>query len=305
MFLFHPLSEPTRARLLAGGVDPDAVATLVRAAVAEDLMGGIDVTSTATVPADQRSIATFGTRQQGVVAGLAVAAAAIEAVCGGDASDFEYLADDGERVEPGRAVARVVGPTRLLLTAERTALNLLCHLSGVATLTRRWADELAGTGCVVRDTRKTTPGLRALEKYAVRCGGGANHRMGLSDAALVKDNHVMAAGGVAEAFQAVRALAAAIPVEIEVDSLDGLRIALDAGADAVLLDNFEPDEMRAAVATRAESGRTDVTLEASGGLTLDVARSVGETGVDYVAVGELTHSARVLDLGLDLIAVEA
>ena len=206
------------------------------------------------------------------------------------------------RVSPGDEVARVTAPTRGLLTAERTALNLLCHLSGVATLTRRWADALDGTGCVVRDTRKTTPGLRALEKYAVRVGGGANHRMGLSDAALVKDNHVLAAGGVAEAFAAVRALADTIPVEIEVDSLDALRVAIDAGADAVLLDNFDLDEMREAVAIRDASGRS-VVLEASGGLTLEVARQVGETGVDHVAVGELTHSARVLDLGLDLRSV--
>ena len=198
-------------------------------------------------------------------------------------------------------MARVTAPTRSLLTAERTSLNLLCHLSGVATLTRRWADALDGTGCVVRDTRKTTPGLRALEKYAVRCGGGANHRMGLSDAALVKDNHVLAAGGVAEAFAAVRAFDATIPLEIEVDSLDGLRTAIDAGADLVMLDNFDLDGMRAAVKLRDESGRA-VVLEASGGLTLEVARQVGETGVDFVAVGELTHSARVLDLGLDLAA---
>ena len=200
---------------------------------------------------------------------------------------------------PGDDVARVTAPTRSLLTAERTALNLLCHLSGVATLTRRWADALAGTGCVVRDTRKTTPGLRFLEKYAVRCGGGANHRMGLSDATLVKDNHVLAAGGVAEAFAAIRDVEASIPVEIEVDSIDGLRVAIDAGADTVLLDNFDLDDMRAAVKVRDESGRA-VVLEASGGLTLEVARQVGETGVDYVAVGELTHSAKVLDLGLDL-----
>lgn len=304
MFTFHPLSESTRSRLIDGGVDPDAVAALVRMAVAEDLMGGVDVTSTATVPAAQRSIGTFGSRQEGVVAGLAVAAAAIDAVCGDEASEFEYLVADGDRVGPGLDVARVTAPTRLLLTAERTALNLLCHLSGVASLTRHWADALEGTGCVVRDTRKTTPGLRSLEKYAVRCGGGANHRMGLSDAALVKDNHVLAAGGVAEAFAAVRALAATIPVEIEVDSLDGLAIALDAGADVVLLDNFDLDQMRAAVALRAERGRTEVTLEASGGLTLEVAHSVGATGVDFVAVGELTHSARVLDLGLDLDAIE-
>jgi nicotinate-nucleotide pyrophosphorylase (carboxylating) len=156
----------------------------------------------------------------------------------------------------------------------------------------------------VRDTRKTTPGLRALEKYAVRCGGGVNHRMSLSDAALVKDNHVLAAGGVAEAFAAVRALASSVPVEIEVDSIDGLRVALESGADVVMLDNFDLATMREAVAIRDESGR-DVVVEASGGLTLEVARQVGETGVDYVAVGELTHSAKVLDLGLDLGAVLA
>ena len=301
-FQFHPLSVPTRDRLLAGGLDPDAVAGLVRMAVAEDLMGGVDVTSVATVPPEQRSVGTFGSRAAGVVAGLPIAAATIDAVCGEAASDFEYLVDDGATVAAGDDVARVTAPTRLVLTAERTALNLLCHLSGIATLTRRWADALAGTTTVVRDTRKTTPGLRAVEKYAVRMGGGVNHRMGLSDAALVKDNHVLAAGGVAAAFAAVRSLEASIPVEIEVDSLDALAEALRAGADAVLLDNFAPAEMRAAVALRNEIA-PGVTLEASGGLTLATAREVGETGVDYVAVGELTHSARVLDLGLDLVSV--
>ncbi len=193
----------------------------------------------------------------------------------------------------------MTAPTRLLLTAERTALNLLCHLSGVATLTRRWVDALDGTGARVRDTRKTTPGLRALEKYAVRCGGGFNHRMGLYDMALVKDNHVAAAGGVAEAFALVRELADTIAVEIEVDSIDGLRTAIEAGADEILVDNFTPDMMREAVAVRDEMDRS-VVIEASGGLTVETARVVGETGVDYIAVGELTHSARVLDIGLDL-----
>ena len=250
VFVFHPLADDTRHRLLAGGLDPDAVAALVRAAVAEDLMGGVDVTSVATIDADQRSVATFAARRAGVVAGLPVAAAVIDAVCGDAASAFDHLVTDGDRVEPGTAVARVHAPTRLLLTAERSALNLLCHLSGVATLTRRWVDALAGTATVVRDTRKTTPGLRALEKYAVRVGGGVNHRMGLSDAALVKDNHVAAAGGVAAAFAAVRSLAASIPVEIEVDSLAGLTEALEAGADTVLLDNFTPALMTQAVALR-------------------------------------------------------
>ena len=299
MFEFHPLSDATRDRLTTAGLDPDSVAATARMAVTEDLMGGIDVTSTATIPLDHRSVATFGSRGTGVVAGLAVAAAVIEVVCGDAASDFVYVVADGDRVAPGTEVARVTAPTRLLLTAERSALNLLCHLSGIATLTRRWADELAGTRARVRDTRKTTPGLRALEKYAVRCGGGANHRMGLSDMALVKDNHVAAAGGVAAAYERVRALEATIPVEIEVDTLDGLREAIEVGADEVLLDNFDVETTRAAVVYRDEHA-PGVRLEASGGLTVEVARRVAETGVDFIAVGELTHSARVLDLGLDL-----
>ena len=299
MTVFHPLSTATRDRLSACGLDPDAIAALVRSAIAEDLMGGVDITSEATVPARQRSVATFGSRDDGVVAGLPVAAAVIDAVCGPAASDFDYLVADGQRVVPGTDVARVTAPTRLLLTSERSALNLLCHLSGVATLTRRWADALAGTPAMVRDTRKTLPGLRAVEKYAVRVGGGSNHRMGLSDAALVKDNHVMAAGGVAEAFAAVRSLAATLPVEIEVDSIEALVEALDAGADVVMLDNFTIEQMAAAVVVRNDHG-PGVVLEASGGLTLEVARRVGETGVDFVAVGELTHSAPVLDIGLDL-----
>jgi len=302
MFVFNPLTETTRTRLIDAGLDPDAVAALVRMAIAEDLMGGIDVTSAATIPSEQRSVATFGAREGGVVAGLPVVAAVIETVCGGEASDVELLVADAARVEAGTEVARVTAPTPLLLTAERTALNLLCHLSGVASLTRRWADELAGTAAIVRDTRKTTPGLRALEKYAVRCGGGANHRMGLSDMALVKDNHVAAAGGVGAAYALVRALEATISVEIEVDSLDGLREAIDAGADEVLIDNFTLDQMRDAVRIRDEMG-SSARLEASGGLSLDTARAVAQTGVDLIAVGELTHSARVLDLGLDLRAV--
>ncbi len=299
MFVFHPLSEPTRRALIDGGLDPDAVAGIVRAAVSEDLMGGIDVTSAATIPVDHRSTATFGARQDGVICALPIVAAVIDAVCGDTASEFRELVADGTRVAAGTKIAEVTAPTRLLLTAERTALNLLCHLSGVASATRRWADALEGTAAVVRDTRKTTPGLRALEKYAVRCGGGANHRMGLSDMALVKDNHVAAAGGVAEAFRRVRELGLSIPVEIEVDTLDGLGDAIAAGADEVLIDNFSPDDMRRAVAVRDELNPA-VRLEASGGLTIETARTVAETGVDYIAVGELTHSARILDIGLDL-----
>jgi nicotinate-nucleotide pyrophosphorylase (carboxylating) len=234
-----------------------------------------------------------------VVAGLPVAAAVIETVCGDASSEFRMLCADGDLVDPATVLAEVTGPTRLLLTAERTALNLLCHLSGVASSTRRWVEALEGTDAVVRDTRKTTPGLRALEKYAVRCGGGANHRMGLSDMALVKDNHVIAAGGITEACRRVRELEASIPVEIEVDDLAGLREAIIAGADEILIDNFGLDDMRAAVALRDELDRS-VRLEASGGLTVESAREVALTGVDLIAVGELTHSARVLDIGLDL-----
>ena len=298
MFVFHPLTDRTQSGLIVVGLDPDAIAALIRHALEEDLMGGVDVTSVATIPVDQRSTATFESREVGVVAGLDVAAAVIEIVCGDQASEFSPLVSDGSSVEPGVRLAEVIAPTRQLLTAERTALNLLCHLSGVASLTRRWADALSGTSAVVRDTRKTTPGLRALEKYAVRCGGGENHRMGLSDMALVKDNHVAAAGGITVAYQRVRELEATIPVEIEVDSLAGLREAIVAGADEVLIDNFDLDQMREAVALRDELD-PKVRLEASGGLTLEAARAVAETGVDLIAVGELTHSARVLDIGLD------
>jgi nicotinate-nucleotide pyrophosphorylase (carboxylating) len=295
----HPIGDAARRALRGAGLDPDAVASLVRAALAEDLAGGEDVTSRATVPSGMRSTGTFAARAPGVVAGLPVVAAVLDTVCGEEAVAFSPAVSDGDRVAAGDVLARVEAPTRDLLTAERTALNLLCHLSGVATATRRWADALRGTGAVVRDTRKTMPGLRALQKYAVRAGGGTNHRMALSDAALVKDNHVAAAGGVREAFLAVRASDPHLAVEVEVDTLEGLREVLEAGADLVLLDNFAPEAMREAVRIR-DALRREARLEASGGLTLDDAREVGGTGVDYVAVGELTHSARVLDIGLDL-----
>jgi nicotinate-nucleotide pyrophosphorylase (carboxylating) len=207
---------------------------------------------------------------------------------------------DGQRVQRGDVVLTVTGRTRSLLVCERTALNLLCHLSGVATATADWAEALSGTRARVRDTRKTTPGLRALEKYAVRCGGGVNHRMGLWDAALVKDNHVVAAGGVAEAFDAVRSTFPGVPVEVEVDSLAQLAEVVDAGADLVLLDNFSPAQTAEAVAL--VGGRCQ--LESSGGLSLHVAAAYAATGVDFLAVGALTHSAPVLDLGADLRPVE-
>jgi len=273
----------------------DVIAESVTRALAEDLGPAGDVTTVATVPADAVAEASLVSRQNGVVAGLPVAQFVFGVVSHGRV-EVEPRSADGDRVGPGAVLAVVRGPIRDLLTAERTALNFLGHLSGVASLTRRWADAIDGTGARVRDTRKTMPGLRALEKYAVRCGGGVNHRMSLSDAALVKDNHVVAAGGVVEAFELVRARFPGLPLEIEVDTVAQARKVVDAGADLVLLDNMSADDMRAAVTYAA--GRA--LLEASGRLRLDNAREVAETGVDYLAVGALTHSAAVLDIGLDM-----
>jgi len=305
--LTSTLSPSLASRLQEAGLDAAAVEALARATLDEDLAGGVDVTSVATVPDDQRATAAFVARAGGVVAGLPVAEAVLEVVTAGDVRLVRHAAD-GDRVAPGEALLEATGRTRALLTGERTALNLLTHLSGVATATRRWVDALAGTGAVVRDTRKTLPGLRALEKYAVRCGGGKNHRMALSDAALVKDNHVLAAGGVASAFRAVRAAFPGLPVEVECDTLDQVAEAVGAGADLLLLDNMSLADMRSAVTLTAGRAR----LEASGGLGggtgpgaeaaggAEGARAVAETGVDYLAVGALTHSAPALDIGVDL-----
>jgi nicotinate-nucleotide pyrophosphorylase (carboxylating) len=290
------LRPDVAAALQKCGLDPAEVERVVRRALEEDLALGPDVTTIATVPEDARATGDVVPRTAGVLAGVAVAAAVFDLV-GGPTIELVLHADDGSPVQPGRAVLTVSGPTRALLTAERTALNLISHLSGVASLTRRWVDAVAGTGAAIRDTRKTTPGLRVLEKYAVRCGGGVNHRMALGDAALVKDNHVAAAGGIAAAVRAVRAHAPEVPLEVECDTLDQVREAIDAGVELVLLDNFSPADTRTAVALARPAG---VRLEASGGLTLDRAREVAATGVDYLAVGALTHSAPVLDLGFDL-----
>ncbi|GLW25098.1 hypothetical protein Mame01_51400 [Microbispora amethystogenes] len=292
--LMYTPHEALRTELDENGLDPDAVLGLVRAALDEDLAGGQDVTSVATIPADQRAVADVVARKEGVVAGLAVAEAVFRQAAGG--AEVERHAADGDRVRPGDVVMTVRGATRDLLTLERTALNFLTHLSGVATQTRRWVDAVEGTGARVRDSRKTLPGLRVLEKYAVRAGGGVNHRMGLHDAALIKDNHVVAAGGVAEAFRAVRQAFPGLPIEVEVDRIDQIEPVLAEGADEILLDNFTVDQLAEAV--RLVAGRA--RLESSGGLTLDAARAVAETGVDYLAVGALTHSAPALDLGLDL-----
>ncbi|MGE5291524.1 MAG: carboxylating nicotinate-nucleotide diphosphorylase [Micromonosporaceae bacterium] len=295
-------------RLRTAGLDPQDVAQVAATALDEDLAGRTDVTTEATIPPRAEGTGHLVARADGVAAGLPVAetvfrvAASRAAATGSGGEDsaqpfsISYHSADGDRIHRGDTLLTVNGRTRMLLTAERTALNLTCHLSGVATLTRRWADEVAGTGARIRDTRKTLPGLRALQKYAVRCGGGVNHRMSLSDAALVKDNHVVAAGSVAAAFAAVSAAAPGLPIEVECDTLAQVKEAVEAGATLILLDNFGVTDMAAAVALVA--GRA--LLEASGGLTLEQARAVAATGVDYLSVGALTHSAPALDIALDL-----
>ena len=286
--------SPALIELLTSlNLDPHYVEDLARRTIAEDLDGGVDVTSVATIPADQNSIAEFHARKAGFVAGVAVAATVLEV-----AGIYEYTihTGDGHRVEEGQLILSAHGNTQKLLLAERTALNFLGRLSGIASLTHRWVQEVSATQAKIRDTRKTTPLLRELEKFAVRMGGGVNHRMSLSDAALIKDNHIVAAGGVTEAFQAVREKFPHILVEVEVDTLEQLKAVLEAGADLVLLDNMNLEQTRAAVAIAA--GKTK--LESSGGLSIENAKAYANTGVDYLAVGALTHSAPVLDIGLDL-----
>ncbi len=289
------ISAPIAELLAAADLDPADVQSVITRAIDEDLDGGQDVTTVATVPIDQRSTLDLVARSNGVVAGVPVAAAVFD-VMSGDAVSITMHCTDGEQVAAGQTIISIIGPTHELLRAERPALNLLGRLSGIATLTQTWVRTVADSQAQVRDTRKTTPGLRKLEKYAVRCGGGVNHRMSLSDAALVKDNHVVAAGGVAQAFAMVRTRFPNVAVEVEVDSLDQLDEVLRAGADLVLLDNFTVPQMQQAVERNA--GRAK--LEASGGLSLDAAAQVAATGVDYLAVGALTHSAPVLDIGADL-----
>ena len=287
------LSAELEKKLIELGLDPNYVEKVASSTIAEDLAGGEDVTSVATIPTEQRSIAEYRNRRAGVVAGLYVAAAVLEV---GGITSYEILVDEGTYVQEGRTLIRATSSTRKLLLTERTALNFLGRLSGIATLTRRWVDEVSEFGVSIRDTRKTTPGLRELEKFAVRIGGGVNHRMSLSDAALIKDNHVVAAGGVKQAFDAVRQKYPNLPLEVEVDSLEQLKEVVDAGAELVLLDNMSLEQCRAAVTIAA--GRTK--LEASGNLTLENSKAYAKTGVNYLAVGALTHSAPVFDIGLDL-----
>lgn len=264
-------------------------------ALAEDLGQAGDLTSQAVLAPDAWAVASMAAREMGIVAGLDLAAAAFRLV--GDGVSFEPQITDGHRVEAGDIVALVSGPARLVMSAERVALNFVNHLSGIATLTRRYADEVAGTTAKICDTRKTTPGLRAFEKYAVRCGGGANHRYALNDAILIKDNHIAVAGSVTAAYRAAEAFAGhLVAIEIEVQTLAELEEALAVGARIVLLDNMDNDMLRQAVAINA--GRAK--LEASGGVKLDRVRSIAETGVDYISTSQITMGSKPLDLGLDV-----
>lgn len=285
--------------VLPDGLDIDEVRALVRRALDEDLRYGPDVTSIATVPAEATATARMVSRRPGTVAGLDVALVVLDEVLGDDGYTVGDRAPDGHRVVPGETVLTVTAPTRGLLTAERTLLNLVCHLSGIATATAQWVDAVAGTDTKIRDSRKTLPGLRSLQKYAVRVGGGVNHRMGLGDEALIKDNHVVAAGSVVAALRAVRAQNPDIVCEVEVDTLEQFDEVLAEGAELVLLDNFPLWQTQIAV-QRRNTHAPHMRLESSGGLTLDEAADYARTGVDFLAVGALTHSVTVLDLGFDM-----
>jgi nicotinate-nucleotide pyrophosphorylase (carboxylating) len=293
------ISETTTLALKAAGLDPEDVLIVIQRGLDEDLGTVGDVTSSATVAADARLTCSYVARQAGVIAGLPVLAAIVDHCLGDDAVLTLHVAD-GDSLTAGTKIATIEAPARGLLAIERLSLNLLGHLSGVATLTGAWVHAVAGTKAKIRDTRKTTPGLRDLEKYAVRCGGGVNHRRGLDSGVLIKDNHVSAAGGVAAALERVRSvqLADDVSIQIEVDSMAELAEAIEHGAVSILLDNFTGAELAEAVAYVRRT-RPDVVLEASGGLSLERAASVAATGVDYLAVGGLTHSAPVLDIGLD------
>ena len=279
---------------LPPSLSPIVVEDAVRAALREDLGLAGDVTSDSTVPADARAVAVLNCRENGVLSGLPLARAAFAAL---GVDGFEAMARDGDALEPGQDVARIEGPARAVLGAERVALNYLCHLSGIATLTQQYARAIAHTDAKVVCTRKTVPGLRAFAKYAVRCGGGANHRYGLDDAVLIKDNHIAVAGGVTQAVRAARAFVGHLTkIEVEVDTLDQLRAALAAGPDVVMLDNFDLAALREGVAL--VDGR--LPIEASGNVSLETIRDIAETGVDMISTSKITMSASSLDLGLDI-----
>ena len=274
------------------GLSPNHIFQQVKDAISEDLAGGQDLTSVATITQSQVSTADFATRASGVVSGLHVVAAVLE-YCG--VNHYEVLVDEGARVAAGKVLITAQGNTQKILLAERTALNFLSHLSGISTLTNQWVSEISGTKCQIRDTRKTTPGLRMLEKFAVRMGGGVNHRLSLSQAALIKDNHIMAAGSISDAFNAIKKMYPDKSIEIEVDSIDQLKEAITLKPDLILLDNMSTDQCSEAVSIT--NGL--VKLEASGGITITNAKAYAATGVDYLAIGSLTHSAPALDIGLD------
>jgi nicotinate-nucleotide pyrophosphorylase (carboxylating) len=274
------------------GLNPDAINSKVSEALSEDFVTD-DLTSQATITEAQMSNASFVTRKSGVIAGCLVAAAVLEQ-CG--INEYELLVKDGQEVSANTELIRLTAETRSILKAERTALNFLSHLSGIATFTSLWVKEVSSSNTAIRDTRKTTPGLRELEKYAVRMGGGLNHRMSLSDQALIKDNHIAAAGSVSEAINRVKKAAPGALIEVEVDTLEQLKEALQCSVEIVLLDNMSLEQVKAAVEIARGS---NTKLESSGGLKLENAAAYAATGVDYLAVGALTHSAPVLDIGLD------
>lgn len=287
--------EQVYENLRSNGLEPELVQALVDLAISEDLMGGTDVTSLATIPEIQISELDLVTRSPGVIAGINIAALVFLSVAS-KKIEIELFVEDGKKVEANTCLLTVKGSTIELLTAERTALNFLGHLSGIATTTNKWVNEISGTNAKVRDTRKTTPGLRLLEKYAVKTGGGTNHRMSLNDQALIKDNHIVASGSIKSAVEKVKDKFPELEFEIEVDNLDQLNEALAVDAKLILLDNFSIEDLKKAVVTVNKKAK----LEASGGITLENARKIAETGVDFLAVGALTHSAPVLDIGGDL-----
>jgi nicotinate-nucleotide pyrophosphorylase (carboxylating) len=281
--------------LRQSGLEPELVQALVDLAISEDLMGGVDVTSLATIPETQISQLDLVTRSAGVIAGIDIASLVFLSISD-KKIEVEKCVTDGSTVDAKTCVLSVKGETVDLLTAERTALNFLGHLSGIATITNKWVKEISGTEAKIRDTRKTTPGLRLLEKYAVRAGGGTNHRMSLNDQALIKDNHIVASGSIKKAIEKVKDKFPELAFEVEVDNLDQISEALSANAELILLDNFSIEDLRKAVTLVNKKAK----LEASGGITFENARKIAETGVDYLAVGALTHSAPVLDIGGDL-----
>ena len=287
--------EQVYENLRSNGLEPELVQALVDLAISEDLMGGTDVTSLATIPEIQISELDLVTRSPGVIAGINIAALVFLSVAN-KKIEIELCVEDGKKVDTKTCLLTAKGSTIDLLTAERTALNFLGHLSGIATTTNKWVKEISGTNAKVRDTRKTTPGLRLLEKYAVKAGGGTNHRMSLNDQALIKDNHIVASGSIKSAVEKVKDKFPELEFEVEVDNLDQLSEALAVDAKLILLDNFNNDDLKKAVVLVNKKAK----LEASGGITLENARKIAETGVDFLAVGALTHSAPVLDIGGDL-----